>query len=332
MKTIRRFSTVSLAIGAIFINSSPAAQPVFGGIKLTPIGTYATGIWNAGGAEIVAHDPGKQRLFVVNALAASVDVLDIQNPALPTLVAALAFTDVGGVANSVAVHDGIIAVAIESVPKTDPGHVVLLDSKFKTLAVLEVGAQPDMLTFSKDGRWLLTANEGEPDGYLLPGSVDPEGSVSIIDLSAGAKKVTQSNVRTVNFHKFEPPALIDPAIRIYGPGANVSQDLEPEYIAISADSQTAWVTLQENNALAIIDIPSAKSPSWSVLVSKIICWRRTPSTQVTAITRRVPARRSRLGIGLSLACISPTASLRIAWMEKITSSWPTKATRANGRT
>jgi 2',3'-cyclic-nucleotide 2'-phosphodiesterase/3'-nucleotidase/5'-nucleotidase len=258
MKTIRRFSTVSLAIGAIFINSSPAAQPVFGGIKLTPIGTYATGIWNAGGAEIVAHDPGKQRLFVVNALAASVDVLDIQNPALPTLVAALAFTDVGGVANSVAVHDGIIAVAIESVPKTDPGHVVLLDSKFKTLAVLEVGAQPDMLTFSKDGRWLLTANEGEPDGYLLPGSVDPEGSVSIIDLSAGAKKVTQSNVRTVNFHKFEPPALIDPAIRIYGPGANVSQDLEPEYIAISADSQTAWVTLQENNALAIIDIPSAE--------------------------------------------------------------------------
>jgi 2',3'-cyclic-nucleotide 2'-phosphodiesterase/3'-nucleotidase/5'-nucleotidase len=257
MKKIGRFSTVCIAVGAFIMNSNQALSAATSGITLTPIGTYASGIWNAGGAEIVAHDPVKQRLFVINALAASVDVLSIENPALPTLITSLSFTEIGGVANSVAVHDGIIAVALESVPKTAPGHVALLDSKFKTLAVVEVGAQPDMLTFSKDGRWLLTANEGEPDSYLLPTSVDPEGSVSIIDLSAGAKKVTQASVRTANFHNFEPPALIDPAIRIYGPGATVSQDLEPEYIAVSSDSKTAWVTLQENNALAIIDIASA---------------------------------------------------------------------------
>ena len=250
---------LACALGAALLSSTAqvahAAQP---GITLTPIGTYASGIWNAGGAEIVAHDPDKQRLFVVNALAASVDVLSIKNPTLPTLVTSLVFTAFGGVANSVAVHDGLIAVAIESTPKTSPGHVVLLNSKFKTLAVLEVGAQPDMITFSKNGRWLLTANEGEPSSYLLPDSVDPEGTVSIIDLSDGADDVNQSDVRTVDFHKFEPPYVLDPSIRIFGPGATVSQDLEPEYIAISEDSKTAWVTLQENNALAIIDLKSAK--------------------------------------------------------------------------
>ena len=250
---------LACALGAaLFLHATPTASAASGGITLTPIGTYASGIWNAGGAEIVAHDPGKQRLFVVNALAASVDVLDIKNPAVPTLVTSLVFTALGGVANSVAVHDGIIAVALESTPKTEPGHVVLLNSKFKILSVLEVGAQPDMLTFSKNGRWLLTANEGEPSSYGLTNSVDPEGTVSIIDLSGDAEDVEQSDVRTVNFHKFEPPAVIDPAIRLFGPGATVSQDLEPEYIAISADSKTAWVTLQENNALAIIDIRSAK--------------------------------------------------------------------------
>jgi hypothetical protein len=228
------------------------------GIELKVIGTYSNGIFNAGGAEIVAHDPDKQRLFVVNALAATVDVLDIRKPTKPVKITSIDFTAVGGVANSVAVHDGVIAVAIESVPKTLPGHVVLLNEDFETLAVLEVGAQPDMLTFSRNGRWLLTANEGEPNSYLLPDSVDPEGTVSIIDLEDGADDVKQSDVRTVNFHNFEPPALLDPSIRIFGPNATVSQDLEPEYIAISHDSKTAWVTLQENNALAIIDIKEAK--------------------------------------------------------------------------
>jgi len=258
MKAFCGFSAVCAASAALTFSSLLAAQADDKGITLTPIGTYASGIWNAGGAEIVAHDPDKQRLFVVNALAVSVDVLDIKNPAVPTLVTSLVFTTIGGVVNSVAVHDGIIAVALESTPKTAPGHVVLLNSKFKVLSVLEVGAQPDMLTFSKNGRWLLSANEGEPNSYGLTNSVDPEGTVSIIDLSDDAEDVEQSDVRTVNFHKFNAPAVIDPAIRIFGPGSTVSQDLEPEYIAISADSKTAWVTLQENNALAIIDIKSAK--------------------------------------------------------------------------
>jgi len=108
-----------------------------------------------------------------------------------------------------------------------------------------------MLTFSPDGAMVLVANEGEPtDDY----TIDPEGSVSIIDISAG---VANATVTTANFNSFDnqQTTLINSGVRIYG-GTNptVSKDMEPEYIAISADSKKAWVTCQENNAIAIVDL------------------------------------------------------------------------------
>jgi len=214
-------------------------------------------------AEIVAHDPATQRIFVVNAVAGLIDVFDISDPANPQPVGQVDIDvdDEGFVANSVAAREGIIAVAIEAKPKTNPGKVVFFDNAFNYLSEVTVGAQPDMLTFTHNGKYVLTANEGEPAAYPSTPTNDPEGSVSIIDLSGGAANLTQANVRTADFTAFNSPAhasLFGPEkIRIFGPGATVSQDLEPEYITTSHDSQTAWVTLQENNALAIIDIPNA---------------------------------------------------------------------------
>jgi hypothetical protein len=113
-----------------------------------------------------------------------------------------------------------------------------------------------MVTFSPDGKSVLTANEGEPNGDY---TVDPEGSVSIIDVKS-IKHRHRCSVRTADFTKFNPfkEQLKAKGVRIYGPGATVAQDMEPEYIAVSADSRTAWVSLQENNALAVIDIGRAK--------------------------------------------------------------------------
>ena len=123
------------------------------------------------------------------------------------------------------------------------------------LNAVEVGALPGMVTFTPDGTKVLTANEGEPnDDY----SVDPEGSISIIDISGGVETVTQANVTTAGFTQFNDQieSLRGQGVRIFGPGATVSQDLEPEYIAVSSDSQTAYVSLQENNALAVVDLTS----------------------------------------------------------------------------
>jgi DNA-binding beta-propeller fold protein YncE len=195
-------------------------------ISLTAIGTYASGIFDAGGAEIVAYDPRTRWLFVVNAQAATVDVLSIRDPSRPEKVGEIDVTPFGAVANSVAVHDGVIAVAVENFGKTDPGTVVLFNRQFRLLKAVQVGALPDMLTFSPDGRWLLVANEGEPNNDY---SIDPEGSVSIIDMRRGAAGVRQGDVRIASFTAFNG-AQLDPSIRIFGPNATVAQDIEPEYI------------------------------------------------------------------------------------------------------
>ena len=114
-----------------------------------------------------------------------------------------------------------------------------------------------MLTFSPDGKTVLVANEGEPNSYNETDSVDLVGSVSLIDISKG---VAAATVRTASFEGFSSAIedLRAKGVRIYGPNATVAQDLEPEYITVSADNKTAWVSLQENNAIAIIDLVSGK--------------------------------------------------------------------------
>ena len=210
-----------------------------------------------GAAEITAFDASSKRLFIVNGANGTVDVLDISNPAAPVRVGVIHIAALGAGVNSVAVHDGIVALAIESAPKTRPGVVAMYSAtELKLLNTVAVGALPDMLTFTPDGRYLLVANEGEPNSYGAPDSVDPEGSVSVITVNRGGAP----SVATADFRAFngQEAALRAQGVRIFGPGASVAQDLEPEYIAISEDGATAYVTLQENNAVAIVDIASAK--------------------------------------------------------------------------
>lgn len=224
-------------------------------IELSPLATYETGIFDEGASEIVAYDKGSERLFIINAVAVRVDVLDISDPANPVELTPIDASPYGGSANSVAAYKGIVAVAIENEVKTDPGSVVFFDVDGRFLNQLKVGALPDMVTFTPNGRYLLVANEGEPnDDY----TVDPEGTVSIIKMRLNKpQKMTQANVQTVSFARFNNQPL-DPSIRIFGPNATVAQDLEPEYITVSDNSRTAWVTLQENNAMARINIRNGR--------------------------------------------------------------------------
>jgi 2',3'-cyclic-nucleotide 2'-phosphodiesterase/3'-nucleotidase/5'-nucleotidase len=236
-------------LGSIAVAAPSAPAPT---ATLSVLGTYRTHVFEQGAAEIVAFDAATKRIFVVNAAATTVDVLDASHPDSPQLLATIDASALGGSANSVAVKDGLVAVAIQDEVKTNPGLVAVYDTATLALrATFAAGALPDMLTFTPDGKAILVANEGEPnDDY----SVDPEGSVTHIDLSSGldAAVVTQIGFTKWNGKEDKLRAL---GVRIYGPGATTAQDLEPEYIAVSADSRTAWVTLQENNAFARIDLP-----------------------------------------------------------------------------
>lgn len=226
-------------------------------IELNVLGSYqAEGeVFDESAAEIVAHDPANQRLFVVNALASTIDVLDINDPSLPVKLGTIDATAEGAAANSVAVYGDLVAVAIEAENKQANGKVVFYNSTdLNKAGEVEVGALPDMVTFTRDGQKVLVANEGEPsDDYRE----DPEGSVSIIDLSNG---VASATVTTAGFGGFDDDQadLEAAGLRVFGPGATLAEDLEPEYIAVSIDNTKAWVALQENNAVAELDIEAGE--------------------------------------------------------------------------
>ncbi len=238
------FATVGAALSFAVIEAKPAQAA---GFSLEPLGTYATGLFDEGAAEISAYDSVTQRLFVTNANSNSIDILSISDPTQPSLFSSIDLSPYGGSVNSVTFKNGFLAAAVEANVTQDPGSVVFFNASGGFLNSVTVGALPDMLTFTPDGTKILVANEGEPNGDY---TADPEGSVSIIDLTGG---VTQATVRTAGFTQFNN-TLLDPSIRIFGPGSSVAQDLEPEYIAVSADSSKAWITLQENNALGLLDL------------------------------------------------------------------------------
>jgi 2',3'-cyclic-nucleotide 2'-phosphodiesterase/3'-nucleotidase/5'-nucleotidase len=244
-----------LSIVLVLIASTTSIN-TFARASLEVLGTYRTGVFEQGAAEIVAYDSATQRVFVVNAAATTVDVLDIANPALPALVATIDASTLGGGANSVAVSHGLVAIAIQAAVKTDPGLVAIYDSTtLQLLRIFRAGALPDMIAFSPDGKYILVANEGEPSADY---GIDPEGSVTLIDLSRGLDK---AKLGQLDFHNWNGrrEKLLASGVRLFGPNASVAQDLEPEYIAFSKDGRFAWVTLQENNAIAKVDLAQ-----WSV--------------------------------------------------------------------
>jgi 2',3'-cyclic-nucleotide 2'-phosphodiesterase/3'-nucleotidase/5'-nucleotidase len=226
-----------------------------GRIRLEKIGGFATGLFDQGGAEIAAYSRTAKRLFFVNAQANAVQALDLTDPSHPAPLFTVDFSAYGGGVNSVATWGDLVAAAVEAEDKQQPGKVVFFDLSGAVLAALPAGALPDMLTFTPDGAHVVVANEGEPKDYCTPGLAnDPEGSITIIDVPAERSQLAAAAVRTVDFHGIY--AELHPEVRFFGPNASPAQDLEPEYIAVADDSKTAYVTLQEANAIAVVDLPT----------------------------------------------------------------------------
>ena len=212
-----------------------------------------TGIFDGSAAEILAYDPDTERVFITNAADAVIDVVDISDPTNPTKVFDIPLAPYPDLklATSVDVYDGVVVAAVENVDQQANGKALFFDtSNGNLINEITVGARPDMVTFTPNGEWVLVANEGKPnDDY----TDDPEGTISIIDIRDG---VANAVVNIAKFTMFND-AILDPSIRIFGPNATVAQDLEPEYITVSHNSKIAWVTLQENNAIAKINIKDA---------------------------------------------------------------------------
>lgn len=231
-----------------------------GTLELTHIDSYISGNnFDTASAEIVSYDACSDRLYVVNAEDQTVDVLEMDAMGKPskdttidlTAAAKNAGIDIGD-ANSVSAKQGLVAVAIQNDNKQNKGIIALYRSD--TLALIntyEAGALPDMVALSEDGRYILAANEGEPNAEY---TVDPIGSVTIVDTKAGFGD--EAVVKQATFKE----SLVGSEIRLGGPKQSLT-DLEPEYLTLSADGKTAWVALQENNALAILDVEAGEFTS-----------------------------------------------------------------------
>lgn len=252
--------------GTITNDDSLPNYPASGSLTSTVIGSIdldASPL--TGGSEIPAFDPISKRAFTAS--GTGIQVVNLTNPALPAFINTITPSSLGvGIdsndISSVAVRKGtggnpsVLAAAIINSPKTTNGHVVFLNAATGALlGSAVVGAVPDHIAFSPDGTKLLVCNEGELNGSSANIATETvPGSVSIIDVTNLAAPV----VNTVGFASFNASAaaLKTAGVRIFD-GGIPEFDFEPEYLAISPDGTKAMVTLQEANAVAILDIATA---------------------------------------------------------------------------
>jgi DNA-binding beta-propeller fold protein YncE len=232
----------ALAAALGFLSSADLAAQSF---ELQQRGRYVGGA--TGASEIVAYDATTRRMFVTNGATNSIDVIDVADVDAPALAFNIDLTPYGGGVNSVAVKNGLLAAAVQGATVTTPGVVVVFDTTGALKRIFPAGALPDHVSFSPNGNFLLAANEGEPLGM-----VNPPGSVTLIDLAPGIDKATAT---TIDFSAFDgrEAELRSRGVRLF-PGVAPSRDLEPEYIAVAPANDLAFVTLQEANAFAVIDL------------------------------------------------------------------------------
>ena len=260
MRTLRTLRTVVLAFSAVAAIGLTSGQAM-ASVSLSFVGRAISGDGNMG-SEISAYSPSTKRLFVTNGATKKIDIFSLANPASPTKVKSVTLSGLGDL-QSVATNGSLVAVAAYT-DATDgkylPGRVFLMNTDGtvdpRAPQGIAVGALPDSVHFAPDGKTIVVANEGEPKDYCQTAGEfvdanDPKGSISIIDTSAATLSAA-----TLEFTAFNSKAadIRSAGARIFGPGADVDQDLEPEYVAISADSKTAFVTLQENNAVAEVNL------------------------------------------------------------------------------
>lgn len=253
---MKRTVLAAAAGAALTLISHFAPQAAHAGVLDNAAKAWTYQHSNTGGflSEIVGFDSATNTLWV-----SGVTGVDVLNARTGTLIDRIDVSAYGSV-NSVAISHGVAAFAIESSTRTSPGVVKLYDTTTRSLLsgtnTLTVGALPDMLTFTKDGNQLLVANEGTPSTYGArladsnghrnygTATLDPVGSVSLINMASRSvsSTATLAGVPQTGSH-----------LR-----GNTGMDMEPEYIAVNAAGTQAYVTLQEANAIGILNLQTGQ--------------------------------------------------------------------------
>ncbi|MBO8435358.1 MAG: choice-of-anchor I family protein [Spirochaetes bacterium] len=261
MKTLKT-TAVAVTLGLASVAALSAAVQTEGyengkaELDISMIAHYSANETNTDGGvmEIVDYNPSNGFAYAVNGQKGVLTAISYSGSAelsgrdidVKAMVESddFAYGDMTSVAVS---PDGsLLAVALQDEAYDKNGRIALFacnaDGSIALKELFMAGIQPDMVTFSPDGKYILSADEGEPrEGYE---SVDPAGSVTVVDIANSSEK-------TIGFESFDSTPLYDESI-IMQKGTLPSRDFEPEYIAVSGNN--AYITLQEANAIAVLDL------------------------------------------------------------------------------
>ena len=272
---------LSLAVTTLFTTSALITAGQFpvraneATVKITEIS--AISLDGEGSGEIATFHPGSKRIFATNGVKNAIDIFDISNVAAPKKVGSLSLSPYGNDVTSVAAGRDVVVAAVlvtetfsaTGAPSTPNGKLVVFDTNGKVLSSPDIlGVLPDSVTFAPNGTTALVAIEGQPvcakddpattakeDTDYLKAS-DPEGGVSIVDLTNPAAPV----VKFAGFKQFNVAQMKAKGIAVSSVVNNVAKDFEPEFIT-AVDNKYAYVTIQEANAIGKLDIEAASFES-----------------------------------------------------------------------
>ncbi len=272
---------LSLAVTTLFTTSALITAGQFpvraneATVKITEIS--AISLDGEGSGEIATFHPGSKRIFATNGVKNAIDIFDISNVAAPKKVGSLSLSPYGNDVTSVAAGRDVVVAAVlvtetfsaTGAPSTPNGKLVVFDTNGKVLSSPDIlGVLPDSVTFAPNGTTALVAIEGQPvcakddpattakEDTDYSKASDPEGGVSIVDLTNPAAPV----VKFAGFKQFNVAQMKAKGIAVSSVVNNVAKDFEPEFIT-AVDNKYAYVTIQEANAIGKLDIEAASFES-----------------------------------------------------------------------
>ncbi|CAH1778675.1 unnamed protein product [Owenia fusiformis] len=210
------------------------------------------------GAEQLAYDNTTKIIYTVGG-AGFLHFVDISNPNEAKLIG---HTDVGMETIDLSFCGGYIAVVARAKFANMRSKVLIYErynaekDNVTKVNEIEVGFQSSSyIQFLSNCQTILVSNEGEAGKSSNGTFFDPEGSVSIIRFSTKDLSGNFTNTE-IGFTQYNSRwnEFVAKGVRYVFRNSTFSQDLEPEFMAINSDETIAYVSLQENNAIAVLNI------------------------------------------------------------------------------
>lgn len=203
-------------------------------------------------SEIVAATMDGKTLLYTDSERGAIGFIDITDPALPKPggTVSLDADPLDGKEyspTSVAVlrsQYALVAADTSGSKATPSGSLLVIDLKTREMVTeLDLGGQPDSVHVSPDHRFVAIIIENERDEDIVVGGVEgglpqpPAGYLTVIETKGAPTSWIRQDVQLTGLADVHP------------------DDPEPEFVDINQANQAA-VTLQENNHIVIVDLPS----------------------------------------------------------------------------